>query len=123
MAQEPTSATGVIYALRYQGGASDKVWAGAVVEAGAEDGAEDGADALMVSCWGKSGSSLQHKVARLQLPAARAQLDKKRAEKLAEGYQPIDAGAFGVAETLALLDPACAPLRRRAPPCRMWSLA
>ena len=104
MAHEPTSASGVIYALRYNvaGSGSDKVWAGAVVE--------DGSEALLVSCWGKTGSSLQRKVTRLTTQAARVQLDKKHAEKTAEGYHPIDAGAFGVADTLAALNPACAAL-------------
>ena len=52
MAQEPQNALGMIYALRYnnipQGGGSDKVWAGAVVERGDQ--------ALFVSCWGRAGA-------------------------------------------------------------------
>jgi ATP-dependent DNA ligase len=102
VAQEAQNALGAIYAVRYQGGGSDKVWAGAV--------AHSGEQALFVSCWGRTGANLQSKVALLASTAARAQLDKKLAEKTAEGYCPIDAVSFGIAETLRALDPACATL-------------
>ncbi|MBF6611610.1 MAG: WGR domain-containing protein [Chloroflexi bacterium] len=89
-----------LIALHYQAGGSDKVWAAAVVE-------EEDASALMVSCWGRRGASLQIGVkATVNLAAAQKLFNSKKKEKLAEGYEEIDCTLYGISTTLSSLHPA-----------------
>ena len=89
-----------LIALHYQVAGSDKVWAAAVVEEG------DGS-ALIVSCWGRRGASLQTGLkATANLATAQKLFGSKKKEKLAEGYEEIDCTLYGISTTLSSLHPA-----------------
>lgn len=83
-----------IYAGHFQGGGSDKVWGGALIDRGP-------LSQVFLSCWGARGASLQNKVD--SSPKAADNFAKKRKEKIADGYKPINPRDYGIMATLAVL--------------------
>ncbi|HLY25691.1 MAG TPA: WGR domain-containing protein [Aggregatilineales bacterium] len=67
------------WAAAYQGGTSDKVWAGAYTD-----------DGIFLSTWGRRGSNLQQGVKPLgSVAAASKEYQKKVGEKKSEGYTQV----------------------------------
>jgi len=76
------------WAGHYLGGGSDKLWAGAYTQ-----------DGKFLSTWGRRGAALQKGERPLADQAAAKKLfEKKRNEKMSEGYQaiPFDHAAYGI---------------------------
>lgn len=89
-----TGAVTDLIALHYMEGGSDKVWAGAVVE-------EPDGSAIMVSCWGRRGASLQTATkATANVAVAQKLFYSKKKEKLTEGYGEIACTLYGISTTL-----------------------
>jgi len=91
------------WAGHYLGGGSDKLWAGAYTQ-----------DGQFLSKWGRRGAALQKGEKPVaDQAAAKKVFEKKRNEKISEGYQavPFDNSTYGISS----FDPALAGVTAAAP--------